>query len=115
MINPETHLHSLPSHYMKLHILAPMMMTTSVILAQQDPLSSKVVAWNGTEMQKTENGERKLLLDGSTSDLSNFRIHASTLAPGKTNHPPAEYDDREEIVIVKEGNLQVKINDNSRS
>lgn len=54
-------------------------------------------------------------LQGKTSGLATLNIHASTLAPGKTNHPPRALMDREELVIVKEGPLTVMINDSSKT
>ncbi len=52
-------------------------------------------------------------VSGSTTDLANFKTHASTLAPGKTNHPPRALTDVEELVFVKEGQLNITINDTS--
>ena len=54
-------------------------------------------------------------LQGKTSGLAILNIHASTLAPGKTNHAPRALMDREELLIVKEGPLTVIINDSSKT
>ena len=51
---------------------------------------------------------------GSTTDLALFKTHASTLAPGKTNHPPRALNDVEELILLKEGLLKVSINDSAK-
>src|SRR5882762_8337478 len=51
---------------------------------------------------------------GSTTDLAMLKTHASTLAPGKTNHPPRALNDVEELILVKEGMLKVIINDSDK-
>ncbi len=53
-------------------------------------------------------------LQGKTSSLAILNIHTSTLAPGKTNHAPRALMDREELLIVKEGQLTLKINDSTK-
>ncbi|HEY4149388.1 MAG TPA: cupin domain-containing protein [Chitinophagaceae bacterium] len=54
-------------------------------------------------------------IKGSTTDLASLSAHASTLAPGKTNHPSRALMDAEELIFVKEGELIAIINDTSRS
>jgi len=56
----------------------------------------------------------KTKVSGSTTDLASFKTHASTLAPGQTNHPPRALNDAEELIFVKEGLLKVTINDTSK-
>jgi (S)-ureidoglycine aminohydrolase len=51
---------------------------------------------------------------GTTTDLALLKTHASTLAPGKTNHPPHALNDVEELILVKEGMLTVIINDSNK-
>jgi quercetin dioxygenase-like cupin family protein len=51
---------------------------------------------------------------GSTTDLALFKAHASTLAPGQTNHPSRALNDAEELIFIKEGLLKVSINDTSK-
>jgi (S)-ureidoglycine aminohydrolase len=54
-------------------------------------------------------------IKGSTTDLASLRAHASTLAPGKTNHPARALMDAEELIFVKEGLLDVTINDSTKT
>jgi (S)-ureidoglycine aminohydrolase len=83
-------------------------------IAQTDTLPSAVYKWSDLKPEKTSTGERRPLLKGSTLDLATLQIHTSTLGAGKTNHQPRALNDREELVIVKEGNLKVTIKDSSK-
>ncbi|HSC36690.1 MAG TPA: cupin domain-containing protein [Chitinophagaceae bacterium] len=51
---------------------------------------------------------------GRTTDLAMFKAHASTLAPGKTNHSPRALNDAEELILVKDGLLKIIINDSGK-
>jgi (S)-ureidoglycine aminohydrolase len=76
--------------------------------AQNDSIPSGVYDLDSLKAQKKTN------LQGITTDLSYFNYHASTLAPGKTNHPQRALDNREELIIVKEGQLTLHINDSTK-
>lgn len=54
-------------------------------------------------------------LKGRTTDLASLKVHASTLAPGKVNHPPRALPDDEELIFVKEGELTATLGDTSTS
>lgn len=84
------------------------------LMAQSNLLPSMVIRWNNLKPEKQNGMERRLLTEGSTMDLAQLRIHASTLAPGKINHPPKANPDTEELIVVKEGHLKVTINDSSK-
>lgn len=81
---------------------------------QTDTVPSTVYKWNNAKIQKSAGRESRQILKGSTRDLANLGIHASTLEPGVTNHPPAAYSDREELLIVKQGQLKATINGTSK-
>jgi len=84
------------------------------IFAQTDSLPSGIFSFSHAAITNNKNGERRDILKGSTLDLTSFQIHTSTLAPKATNHPPAAYSDKEEIIIVKEGSLTVNINSTTK-
>jgi (S)-ureidoglycine aminohydrolase len=88
---------------------------TTNLLAQKDSLPSAVYNWSKLETQKAEGRETKKVLEGSTLDLAHLEIHTSTIGPGTTNHPPRAHNDVEELILVKEGNIQVTINDITKS
>jgi (S)-ureidoglycine aminohydrolase len=82
--------------------------------AQTDSLQAGVYNWSNLPVKKSGGRESRQILQGHTTDLNSLRIHTSTLGPGQINHPLQAYHDREELVIVKEGQLKVTINDSSK-
>ena len=95
---------------MKQIILISLLLATSTLIAQKnDSLLSNVYYWNKLEQKKEDTRIRRQVLEGKTSALSNFEIHASTLEPGKAPHPPHVHDDYEELIIVKEGQVKITI------
>ena len=76
-------------------------------------VESKVYSYSNAEVEKTESGEKRNLIDGETTHLENFEIHATTLNPGKAPHASQIHADYEEIVFVREGQLKVTINEKS--
>lgn len=77
-------------------------------------IKSQVVRWDST-VAKTENGKtRRLLLEGSTTFMKFFRIHATTIEPGTAPNPPHPNKDADELIILKEGRLKITIGDKSK-
>lgn len=72
-------------------------------------LVSQVFEWRQAEVKKTATGERRAFFDGSTVTLDQLECHATTVKVGEASHPPHQHPD-EELVIVKEGTLEVTIN-----
>lgn len=99
---------------MKIASLVLTLLIATNLIAQTDTLLSAVYNWSDVKPQKTPTGERRQVLKGSTLDLANLEIHTSTLGSGKTNHPPRSYNDREELIIVKEGSLKLTIKGSSK-
>jgi len=90
--------------------------STSIILCLQfsvaqktDSIGPGVYHWNDLKLIKEDTRVRRQILEGSTTSLSHFEVHASTLDPGKAPHPPHMHQDEEELMIVKEGNVKVTI------
>ncbi|HKB45506.1 MAG TPA: hypothetical protein VKC90_13995, partial [Chitinophagaceae bacterium] len=96
---------------MKKILPALIFLVTTNLMAQTDSLQSGVYNWSNLIAQKMETRETKKVLEGSALDLASLEIHTSTLAPGVTNHPPRARNDVEELILIKEGNMQVTIND----
>lgn len=99
---------------MKILLLACTLFIASTVTAQPD-LPSGVFHWSSAGAEKTATGETRQMVNGSTTDLSNFKVHTSTLEPGKTNHQPQAYNDVEELVVVKDGLLTLIIKDSSKT
>ena len=91
---------------MKLLILCVFLHSANVLLAQKtDSLRPAVHEFAKLQTIKEENRLRRQVLEGSTTSLSHFEVHVSTIDPGKAAHPPHVHADEEELVIVKEGQL----------
>lgn len=81
---------------------------------KSDPIESKVYSFSKAKVEKTSSGEKRQLIDGSSTHLESFEIHATTLNPGKAPHDNQVHPDSEELVIVREGKLNVTINNKSK-
>jgi (S)-ureidoglycine aminohydrolase len=99
---------------MKIILLLLAMQCTSFLIAQKtDSVKSGVYAWNHLQPKKEKTSITRQILKGSTLDLAYFEMHASTLQPGKATHPAHTHGDNEEIIIVKQGMVEVTIDGNS--
>lgn len=100
---------------MKLILLLVTVFATLFAVAQKtDSLPPRVYEFNKLETVKEETRLRKQVLEGSTTSLSHFEVHTSTIPPGKAAHPPHVHDDLEELIIVKEGQIKITIKDQSK-
>lgn len=72
-------------------------------------LPSSVFNWDKLEVKKTKNGERREVVNSPTPTCDSFECHVTTLNPGEVPHAAHRHPD-EEIVIVKEGTMEVTIN-----
>lgn len=87
-------------------LLLPLILAAAAVLpasAQTDTVSSGIYSITAGKLK------------GSTTDLAGLKAHASTLAPGKVNHPPRALPEDEELIFVKEGQLAATIGDTSRT
>lgn len=74
---------------------------------------SGVFDWAKLPAQPTKTGERRDVLKGSTVTMENLSCHATTVNAGDASHGAHRHPD-DEIVIVKEGTLEVTINGQSQ-
>lgn len=72
-------------------------------------LGSTVWRWEDFKVKPTPNGERRDVANNPTPTLATFESHITTLNPGKASHEPHRHP-QEELIIVKEGTLEVHIN-----
>ncbi|HMK18345.1 MAG TPA: cupin domain-containing protein [Chitinophagaceae bacterium] len=86
----------------------------TAIAQKNDSILSGVYYWNKLEPVKEDTRVRRQVLEGKTFALEYFEIHASTLEPGKAPHPPHTHADQEELIIVKEGQVKITINGQSK-
>ena len=87
---------------------------TSILTAQTDSLLPRVFNWDSLTETKTESRITRPIMEGSTTSLSHFEVHATTLLPGKEAQPRDTHADVEELIIIKEGMLEVMINDTAK-
>jgi len=72
-------------------------------------LSSSVFSWGECTEKKTIVGSQRPFFDTPTATLENLEVHATTIKGGEASHAPHRHPD-EELVIVREGTLEVIIN-----
>ncbi|HVW19662.1 MAG TPA: cupin domain-containing protein [Opitutaceae bacterium] len=92
-----------------LALIAPAMNAQAPANPARAPLGSMVLDWNQLVPAPTKTGERRELFDGPTRTFANAEGHVTTLEPGQSPHPAHRHPD-EELVIVKEGTIEVTIN-----
>lgn len=91
-----------------------LMSVTSVVAQNLTEVTSQIIHWDSLTA-KTENGRtRRLLLEGTTTHLKYFRVHATTIEAGKEPNPPHPNKDADELIIVKEGKVKITIGDKSK-
>jgi quercetin dioxygenase-like cupin family protein len=72
-------------------------------------MGSSIFDWTKLEPKATKTGERRDVTDRPTPTLVNFECHVTTINAGEKPHAPHHHPD-EEILLVKEGELEVMIN-----
>lgn len=82
--------------------------------SKTEKVESKVYSFSNAKIEKNSSGEKRQLIDGETTHLENFEIHTTLLEPGKAPHGSQVHTDSEEIVFVKEGQVKITINDDSK-
>jgi quercetin dioxygenase-like cupin family protein len=82
-------------------------------LAQTDAapgkLASGVFAWSSLPVEKTASGERRAVFDGVTATVDRLETHVTSIDVGKASHAAHRHPD-EELVYVREGVIEAKIN-----
>lgn len=85
----------------------------AVALAQtaaKPMMRSRVFHWGEMKVETTKTGERRAVFDAPTPTLERFECHITTLNPGESPHVAHRHPE-EEMMIVKEGTLEVIQND----
>lgn len=72
-------------------------------------LGATVFDWTKLVAKPTKTGERREVVDLPSATLSNFECHVTTLRAGEAPHAAHRHPD-EEIILIKEGLLEVTIN-----
>ncbi len=80
----------------------------AITLSVNGQETSAVFDWDKLVVKKTATGERREIINRPTATMKNLESHATTLEAGLVPHAPHRHMD-EEIVIVKEGTMEVTI------
>ncbi|NIP17073.1 MAG: cupin domain-containing protein [Xanthomonadales bacterium] len=91
-----------------------MLLAAAGVAADEHRIDSAVYAWDALEVERQGARERRSVFKGSTAGFEYFEVHASTVPPGAAAHAAHTHDDREELIIVREGAVEQTINGASR-
>ncbi|HTO04342.1 MAG TPA: cupin domain-containing protein [Opitutus sp.] len=83
--------------------------TPATVRAPAPKLGSTVFNWDQLEVKSSGVGERRDVARNPTATMAELECHISTLNPGLPSHPPHIHP-QEELIIIKEGSLDVHIN-----
>jgi quercetin dioxygenase-like cupin family protein len=72
-------------------------------------MQSSAFDWNAVPVKKTEIGSVRSFFRAPTATLDELECHVTTLNAGETSHAPHKHPN-EEIVIIKEGTVDVLVN-----
>jgi quercetin dioxygenase-like cupin family protein len=68
---------------------------------------SRAISWEEIQAKTPRgNNQARSVFEAPTATLDELEMHVSTLAPGKSPHPPHKHPD-EEVVIIREGTVEV--------
>ena len=81
----------------------------------ENNVESGVYSFSKAKVEKTKTGEERLLINGPTTHLKDMEISAITLNPGKTILESNKRSNYEELIIVKDGELKITLNNESKN
>ena len=81
----------------------------SVMSARSAALPSTLFEWSSLKPEPNRTGEVRRVVRQPTATLQELEIHITTLKAGEESHPPHQHVN-EEILIVKEGQVEALVN-----
>jgi mannose-6-phosphate isomerase-like protein (cupin superfamily) len=81
-------------------------------------IDSLVIDWKDLKAEAKPNGERRAAFDNPTATLADFECHITTLNPGQASGTAHRHDTDGKIetaILLKEGTVEVSINDSKRT
>jgi quercetin dioxygenase-like cupin family protein len=85
------------------------LVVVAVAQTQTPVMQSTAFDWSMISAKKTDVGEVRQFFRAPTATLDELECHVTTLNPGQTSHAPHKHPN-EELVIVKEGTVEVLVN-----
>lgn len=79
------------------------------VTAQTPVMQSTAFDWNAIAVKQTDVGSVRQFFRSPTVTLDELECHVTTLNPGLQSHPPHKHAN-EELVILREGNVEVLSN-----
>jgi quercetin dioxygenase-like cupin family protein len=79
------------------------------LTAQNPVMQSMTFDWNSIAVKQTDVGSVRQFFRNPTITLDELECHVTTLNPGLSSHPPHKHAN-EELVIIREGNVEVLSN-----
>ena len=79
------------------------------LTAQNPVMQSMAFDWNSIAVKQTDVGSVRQFFRNPTITLDELECHVTTLNPGLSSHPPHKHAN-EELVIIREGNVEVLSN-----
>jgi (S)-ureidoglycine aminohydrolase len=101
-----------PRHYLFVGILFTL--CSAFGLLAQPQIKSDVYPWKDASVEKTASGSKRAMVKGAGTDFKPMEIEAITLEKGKAGGEIAPADS-EEMVIVKDGKLEIALNGKSQT
>lgn len=84
-----------------------------VTFAEEKPkpaiMGSSLFDWNSIPVKRNPIGESRRFFQAPTATLDELECHVTTLNPGELAHPAHQHPD-EELLIIKEGNVECLVN-----
>jgi quercetin dioxygenase-like cupin family protein len=77
------------------------------------PIDSVAFSWDEIEARAAREGRYRQVIKDPTATLDQLEIHVTTLPAGVESHPPHKHPN-EEVIIVREGDVEVLVNGQKR-
>ncbi|MEO8884597.1 MAG: cupin domain-containing protein [Mucilaginibacter sp.] len=84
------------------------------VKAQTDSLHAAVYTPKGKPVQMG-NVTKQLIILGTTLDIKRFEVYTLTLEPGKKYSSTATDRKNEQLIVVKDGNIKITVNDTAKT
>ena len=85
----------------------------AALRSQQPVLGSRLFEWSALVERPTAVGSVRSVVQAPTATLDELEMHVTTLKPGLASHAAHQHAD-EELIIVKEGTVEVLVNGETR-
>jgi uncharacterized cupin superfamily protein len=94
----------------KSKLLSVMVLFCITSIAHSQGISSSAYTWENLSVNKTLSGEERIYVRSPSLKLSMFEVKAITLNPGKDGDDHQIENGTDELIIIKEGVLDIMVN-----